>query len=63
MSARYRMEIEIVHHALSGWGGEPEVKPVEDPDGDWVEFALAQKTSWFSMGVGALLGFLVGLML
>lgn len=36
---RYRMDIEFVHHALSGFGGEATVVPKEDPNGEWVKVA------------------------
>lgn len=32
---RYRMTVEFVHHAMSGHGGDAEVRAIEDPNGGW----------------------------
>lgn len=34
---RYRMDIEFVHHAMSGTGGEATVVACPDPHGDWMK--------------------------
>jgi hypothetical protein len=37
--ARYRMDVRMMHHALSSWQGEPVPVAVEDARGEWVRYA------------------------
>lgn len=38
---RFKMNIEFVHHELSGWQGEAEVRPTPDAAGEWVRADVA----------------------